>query len=241
MKRTISLVGLLMTLTLFLGFSTPAAAGTRTFENKSPSQILGLVAAAMREAGSVHLSGTLSVPGLIVGTESLDSANEESSQVISSGAMKETDLVLGTSVFIKGNAADFVDAYHVENSPLVGKWTLVPASNPIYANTLSGELFGPLTQTTVQLVDPKNLGIVLFEKQRVIAIVGQLPSSGAFPGATQTVYVSPTSPYLPIGYGDKFAEQGEPGTAFSAFSKWGESVHVPRPAVFATANNNDLP
>jgi hypothetical protein len=241
MKRTISLVGILTALTLSLGFSTPAIASTGPFGSKTPSQILVLVAAAMREAGSVHLSGTLSVPGLIVGTETLDSANEESRQIISSGAMKETDLVFGTSVFIKGNAADFVDAYRVENSPLISKWILVPASNPNYANTLSGELFGSLTQKTVQLVDPKNLGIVLFEKQRVMAIEGELPASGAFPSATQTVYVSPTSPYLPIGYGDKFDEQGEPGTALSVFSKWGESVHAPRPTVFVTATNHDLP
>jgi hypothetical protein len=239
MKPTTLLIGVL-TSSIAFSFTTPASASISPFATKTPSQILVIAAAAMNQAGSVHLLGTVSFPGLH-GTVMLDSADDESTQTIVVGAARETDLVFGTSVFLRGNAADFFKSFHVEHSPLVDQWVQVPSRNSNYESTLSGELFASLTRQTVQLDDVKNLGARTFEGQPVVAISGKLPSSRVFPGASQTVYISTASPFLPIGYGDTFNELGKSGTALGLFTKWGESVNVTRPSVFITATAMDLP
>jgi hypothetical protein len=240
-KRYVYSASLLTTLTLSVALSAPGGASTNPFGTKSPSQILALASTAMRKAGSVHLAGQVSFPDVISATATLDSTEGESTQTVSGDGNRETDLVIGTSLFIKGNASDFEDSYNVKNSPLANRWVLVPSSNPNYANIFSGELLGSLAQMTVQLNSLKNLGAVTFQGKRAVAISGKLPGTSSFPNAPQTVYVSISPPYLPIGYSDRLAEQGHRGTAVAVFSKWGESVHVLRPAVFVTATTKVLP
>jgi hypothetical protein len=241
MKRSLLLIGLLSTLTASLGVSMSAGAGTNPFGSKAPAQILSLTSAAMLKAGSVHLAGGASFPGLASLNATLDSAKNHSTQVVSGNGAMETDLVIGTSLFIKGNAVDYVDSYGVKNSPLANKWVLVPSRNPTYASTFSGELLGSLVQMTVQMNSLENLGLVTFQGRPAVAISGRLPASSPFANSLQTVYVSTSSPYLPIGYSDKLSEQGHHGTALLVFSKWGEPVNVTRPATFITATTKDLP
>jgi hypothetical protein len=241
MKRALPFAGLLITLTSSIGLIMAAGADTNPFGSKTPAQILSLTSAAMLKAGSVHLAGEASFPGLASLNATLDSAKNHSTQLVSGTGAMETDLVIGTSHFIKGNAVDYEKSYGVENSPLANQWVLVPTSNPTYASTFGGELLGSLVQMTVQMNSLKDLGVVTFQGRLAVAISGTLPASSPFPNSPQMLYISTSSPYLPIGYSDKLAEQGHHGTALAVFSKWGEPVKVTRPATFVTATAEDLP
>jgi len=226
---------------MVMGAALPVAASAIPFGAKSPAQILALVASAMTKAGSVRLSGTASFPGLIEETATLDSSVSHSSQTSTGNGIMESDLMIGSTLYKKGNAADYKASYGIANSPLANQWVLVPSSNANYAGMTVGERMTSLIQTTLQMNGPEDLGVVDYRGQKAVLIVGKLPSGSSFPNSLQTVYVSTSAPYLPIGYSIKLTEGAHHGTATALFSKWGESVHVTRPATFVMATAKDLP
>ena len=241
MRRDKILLGIAAVLATVLALSLPVAASTNPFGARSPAQILVLVSSTMTKAGSVRLSGTASFPGLIEESATLDSSVKQSVQTTTGDGIEESDLMIGSTLYIKGNADDYKASYGITNSPLANQWVLVPSSNSNYAGISVGERMTSLIETTLQMNAPKDLGAVTYRGKSSVAIDGKLPSGSSFPNALQTVYVSTSSPYLPIGYSIKLSESGHQGSAIALFSKWGESVHVVRPATFVTASAKDLP
>jgi hypothetical protein len=241
MRHRSLFIGFLATLAVGAGVTAPAGAGTNPFGTKSPAQILSLVSSAMEKTGSVRLLGTVSFPGLIQASATLDSAVGKSTQSETGNGAIETDRLIGTTLFIMGNTVDYESSYGLKNSPLANKWVLVPSSNPNYAEISSGEKLFSLAKATLQMGSLKNLGVSTFRGQRAVAISGKLPSTASFPNAPQTIYVSTSSPFLPVGYMIKLTESGHRGRATALFSKWGESVNVPEPPTYVTATSKDFP
>jgi hypothetical protein len=219
---------------------TTADAATTPFASKSAAQILALTAAAMSKAGSVRLVNKTELDGTAAFTLTTDSSPNQGTQVQDFSGGVETIRLIGRTLFLNANAAAYSLDYNVSNSTLANEWVRVPSSNANYSNIAAAILMPSLVSYTVGMKSLKDLGVKRFHGLETVAIKG-LPLN-LTPGTseTQTVYVSMTAPYLPVGLSTEFLE-GVNGAGTSVFSHWGEDVAVTSPTTSVTATSDDFP
>ena len=236
-------LSLLFTFVLSAGLSTvatDAGATTNPLAHKSAAEIVALSSAAMQKAGSVHVVNKSVLNGAATLQQTTDSARTVGVQTQLFGGGDATIRLIGTTLYLNANTTAYNQDFNIANPSLAGKWVRVPASNPNYKNISSAVLLASLVQNVFQMNFLRDLGPRTFHGVATVALKGSPPNNTPGTSQTQTVYVSTTAPYLPVGIATTFLE-GVNGTGTILFSRWGETVQVKAPAGFVVATPKNFP
>lgn len=218
---------LTVSLVLVLGSSNGGLSG------KTAAQVLAITVAAAKSQGSMHLDNT-DTRGP-AGSGSYDVNGSEGKQTVSGGTQGNSDLLV-----IPGHAYLNGDAAFLENSLgfpasvaslYSGKWISFVPSDPGYQQIVAGDtLSSALAETSptgaLTLTPTRSL-----DGQTVEGISGGLPrdiGEGRAKGS-QVLYVSTTTPYLPVEVVTSGSLDGQSGTTVVTFSQWSESISIVPP------------
>jgi hypothetical protein len=219
------------------GLSLPAtAASTVTATHFSANELLLKSEAATEAAGSVRVTGLETFSNGTTFSSVLDSSVHESTQIGKGSGQHELVLVIGSKVFIKGNESYYLNATGKENFKFANRWVLVNSSSSLYHYNQTGELLDSLAKSVFKLTNPKIEGVVKYYGHPAVKVSGRLPAASSAPGSPQTIFISTTAPYLPLGYNLRVASDDEALTAKAKFSMWGERVSVVAPTSFVTSS-----
>jgi hypothetical protein len=219
------------------GLSLPAnAASTSPATHFSATALLAKSEAATVAAGSVRVTGLETFSNGSKWASVLDSAADESTQTGKGSGQHEIVLVIGPKVFIYGNELYYLSATGKENPKFADRWVLVNSSSSLYHYNQTGELLNSLAKSVFDVSSPKLEGVVKYYGHQAVKISAKLPTSSSAPGSPQTIYISTTAPYLPLGYSLRVSSDDEALTAKATFSKWGETVKVVAPTTYASAS-----
>lgn len=211
--------------------SRPAARGG--VASMPPNLILAEARAAAETAGSVHFvqtGRTTQETGLNVA----DAASSVGRDVMTlSDGGQATVLVTGDVAYLRANLVALTGYFLLPDataSRIAGRWISVRSSTAGYQQLWKGLSFemttgsvlgaftpaGPLTKTATRTVDGR----------LVVGVRGKVPpGTGAAPGATETLYVAATGEPLPVSCQEVYRST----EVTTAFSRWGETVHVTAP------------
>ncbi len=138
--------------------------------------------------------------------------------------------------YLYANAKAYAEDFDVAKTSLANKWVLVPSTNKNYGNIADAILVKSVMQQLVDIGSVKDVGAVAFDGQTALALRGDAGASG-----TETIYVSATAPYLPIGLSAEATEEGHKIINELVFSKWGEKFSVKAPATYLVATKKTFP
>jgi hypothetical protein len=240
MRRLTSILTLTVAAASFVGLAPSALAATKPFGAKSASQILSLASAAMLKAGSVHVVNNSLLSGSLAFTQTTDSSRLVGEQSQEFGSGVESIRLIGTALYLKANNAAYSQSFNIANSTLAGNWVKVPSSNPNYSNIAAAVLLPSLIKNVFTMRFSKVLGVKTFHGQATVAIKGDPPNTTPGTSEIQTVYISTSAPYLPVGLKTVFLE-GVNGTGTILFSKWGEKFNVIKPGSYFFATSKNFP
>ena len=112
----------------------------------------------------------------------------------------------------------------------------MPSTNKNYGNIADAILVKSVMQQLVDIGSVKDVGTVTFDGKTALELRGDAGASG-----TETIYVSSTAPYLPIGLSAEATEEGHKIINELVFSKWGEKFSVKAPASYVVATKKTFP
>jgi hypothetical protein len=199
---------------------------------KTAKQVLIVTVAAAESQGSVHLANTNTSGPQGGGT--YDVSGTEGQQTVTGGQGNANLLVVPGHAYLQGDAAFLKNSFGFPASvasQYAGKWISFVPSDPGYQQVVGGDtLSSALTESTptggLTLTPTRTL-----DGQTVEGISGGLPRNISQGGAkgSQVLYVSKTTPYLPVEVVTSGSLDGQAGTTVVTFSRWGESVSVLAP------------
>ena len=225
----------------FIGVTGLSGAASAPITSKSPTQILAISMAAMRQAGSFHYLLTKSTPGLAPVSLSTDCAVAYGKQTQSLGRLRDTISLIGTGLYVYANETAWKENFGVKHPTLSDEWVSVPQSNKNYVGVAIDILLPSVVRQIDRVRGLKDIGEFRVNGQLTVALRGAVTASPAeFPG-TQTLYVSTSAPYLPILVTETGSTQGEKFTNQTIFSKWGEHFVVNRPSHYVVATDKTFP
>ncbi len=208
------------------GGSTNALAG------QSPKQILTASLAAAKTAGSVHFKLLGKQSGK---TETIigDASGSDGREIISVGAVTIQAEVIGGKAFIEGNAGGLegqIGLSAADAATYAGKWISIATTDAPYASVTKAVT---IASTLTQIKPGGHLVLTASTTkagQAVIGVKGGLPGPAA-KGTTgsSTLYVSTSSPTVPIVFSAEQTSSGVKETDVGTFSNWGKALQIPVP------------
>jgi len=215
--------------------SSKNAVPAKGFSGKSTSGMLTLATSVANARGSVHIVATESTGGM-TGESVYDIARDHGKQIVSGGSQgNSTILIVSGVAYLQGDANFLQNSLGLSASSAstyAGRWIAFRSSDTGYRQVVRGDTLpsalteatptGSLTLTKATTAD----GV------RVVGISGGLPAQATQAGATgsQVLYVSETSPHLPVEVVVHESQDAQSGTSIVAFSNWGEVVSVAAPS-----------
>jgi hypothetical protein len=204
--------------------------------SKTAAQILQISVGSMKTQGSFHYDSTSSIAGKVALSLSTDSSLTYGTQTQTLDGGTETTRLIGKTLYLYANAKAYAEDFDVAKTSLANKWVLVPSTNKNYGNIADAILVKSVMQQLVDIGSVKDVGAVSFDGQTALALRGDAGASG-----TETIYVSATAPYLPIGLSAEATEEGHKIINELVFSKWGEKFSVKAPATYLVATKKTFP
>jgi hypothetical protein len=199
-------------------------------------QILQRSVSSMRAQGSFHYDSTSSIGGVVALKLSTDSSLTKGVQVQNLDGGTETTRLIGKKLYMFANKKAYVQDFGVKKPTLANKWVLVPPTNKNYGNIAEAILVPSVMQQLEDIGSVKDVGTVTIDGQSATALRGNAGASG-----TETIYVSTTAPYLPIGVSAQATQAGRKITNELVFTKWREKVRVSAPAKYVVATDKTFP
>jgi hypothetical protein len=204
--------------------------------SKTAAQILQISVSSMQTEGSFHYDSTSSIAGKVALSLSTDSSLTYGTQTQTLDGGTETTRLIGKTLYLYANAKAYAEDFDVAKTTLANKWVLVPSTNKNYGNIADAILVKSVMQQLVDIGSVKDVGAVSFDGQTALALRGDAGASG-----TETIYVSATAPYLPIGLSAEATEEGHKIINELVFSKWGEKFSVKAPSTYVIATKKTFP
>jgi hypothetical protein len=192
----------------------------RPIETQPLTSIVKTTVAAARHAGSAHIVGTITKPGLTV-HESIDMSPKGGTEEVSMGRDRAQVVVADGYAYVRATYGALTRLMGFPASAAAryqNRWLKTSVSSQSNFGFTGS---GIITQV-LSLQNPKPYGGKLVTGGNLL-IQGTLPSSGV----RANLYVSRTSPFYPerIAFADFFQ-----GSVVLDFSNWGEHVKVTPPA-----------
>ena len=203
---------------------------------KTAAQILQISVGSMKTEGSFHYDSTSSIGGKVALSLSTDSSLSYGTQTQTLDGGTETTRLIGKTLYMYANAKAYAQDFDVAKTTLANKWVLVPSTNKNYGNIADAILVKSVMQQLVDIGSVKDVGTVTFDGKTALELRGDAGASG-----TETIYVSSTAPYLPIGLSAEATEEGHKIINELVFSKWGEKFSVKAPASYVVATKKTFP
>lgn len=204
--------------------------------SKTAAQILQISVNSMQKEGSFHYESTSSIAGKVALTLSTDSSLTYGSQTQTLDGGTETTRLIGKTLYLYANAKAYAQDFDVAKTTLANKWVLVPSTNKNYGNIADAILVKSVMQQLVDIGSVKDVGAATFDGQTALELRGNAGASG-----TETIYVSATAPYLPIGLSAEVIEEGHKIVNELVFSKWGEKFSVKPPSSYVVGTKKTFP
>ncbi len=222
-----------------VGASAPATSSSLT--GFTPAQVVNLSLARARAEGSCSTESRGKATGYTF-SESTNSGRAVAQQFITfnSSATGIGRMVNGT-FYAKLGASMIALQYGVADPAYANKWIAIPRSNHHFVAFSSGLLFssmlsqvrpvGPLTESPVGTLNGKS----------VIAIGGTANAQLGLSASAETLFVSATSPYLPVEFTASGRVDGVPTTLVVTFSNWGRHFSYTAPTGALPIASTTLP
>jgi len=205
---------------------------------RSASQVIATAVGAARATGSLHLVETAHLGAVRVGAVG-DIGQTRGRIRVSSGAQgllgTGTVLWLPNILYVQGNAT-FLSAIFAGSTSasarVANQWVAFGSGSPEYSEFSTDDAFvsmldslqpdGHLSLGPVHRVDGVN----------VVGVAGSrtVTSNGVHLGATVTLDVSTTAPFVPVALIERISAGIVSGIETLQFSDWGQSVVVVAPA-----------
>jgi hypothetical protein len=228
MKRTCLLVlGSLAVLAAACG-----GAATNALVGQTPTQVLDKTLAAAKTSGSVHfvLLGTqMGKTETITG----DVSGRDGREVISEGSVKIQAEVIGGKAFIEGNLGGLEDQIGLPAAAAKtysGKWISIASSDAPYPSVTKAVT---IASTLSQIRPTGHLKLTASTTkagQSVIGVAGGLPGQASTgTKGSATLYVSTSSPTVPIVFSAEQTSSGVKETDVGTFSRWGKALGIVAP------------
>jgi hypothetical protein len=131
--------------------------------------------------------------------------------------------------------------FGISDSKYANKWISIPRSSKHYVPFSSGLTFDSMiaqVRPSGKLTESK---VGTLHGVKVIAINGSPNAELGLTTGAETLFVSDTSPYLPVEIAASGRSQGVPTTLVVTFSNWGRSVTYATPAGAIPISSTDLP
>ena len=153
------------------------------------------------------------------------------------GAVSIQAEVIGGKAFIEGNAGGLegqIGLSAADAATYAGKWISIATTDAPYASVTKAVT---IASTLTQIKPGGHLVLTASTTkagQAVIGVKGGLP--GAAKGATgsSTLYVSTSSPTVPIVFSAEQTSRGVKETDVGTFSNWGKALQIPVPTSTVT-------
>ncbi len=169
---------------------------------KTAAQILQISVGSMKTEGSFHYDSTSSIAGKVALSLSTDSSLTYGTQTQKLDGGTETTRLIGKTLYMYANAKAYAQDFDVAKTTLANKWVLVPSTNKNYGNIADAILVKSVMQQLVDIGSVKDVGTATFDGKTALELRGDAGASG-----TETIYVSSTAPYLPIGLSAEATEE----------------------------------
>jgi hypothetical protein len=161
-----------------------------------------------------------------------DSGIADGRQVIIGAGARWEALVVNGKVFISGDAKGLEDEGFPSSVAVTyaNKWiSIAPTDSPYKSVIAELALYPALEDLSptgkLTLTAPTTL-----DGRRVIGVRGSVRTSkGSTAKGTVILYVSTTSPTVPVAYSATASDQGQTAVETGTFSDWGEVVHFTAP------------
>jgi hypothetical protein len=203
---------------------------------KTAAQILQISVSSMKTEGSFHYDSTSSIAGKVALSLSTDSSLTYGTQTQKLDGGTETTRLIGTTLYMYANAKAYAQDFDVAKTTLANKWVLVPSTNKNYGNIADAILVKSVMQQLLDIGSVKDVGTASFDGHTALELRGNAGASG-----NETIYVSTTAPYLPIGLSAEATEEGHKILNELVFSKWGEKFSVKVPSTYVVATKRTFP
>ena len=210
--------------------SAPHGATTRNaLVGKSASQVVALAMAAAAAKGSVHFVSTDTGTGG-PGGSTFDVSRNTGKQTVSGATSGSASFVV-----ISGVAYVQADATFLQNSfgfpanaasTYAERWISFQSTDTGYQQVVDGDTLASAMTDSTPSGTLTLRGASTIDGEHVLAVSGGLPANLSGSGATGSLvlYVSSTSPFLPVKVVERGTVSGQSGTTTIVFSNWGEDV-----------------
>jgi hypothetical protein len=243
MKKAVIVItalgALCLVATASAGASTPAASSSPS--GFTPAQVTNLALANARAQGSCSTQSQGKATGYSF-SESTNSGPDVAQQFITfnksaTGVGRMVDGIF----YAKLSASMITLQYGVTDPAYANKWIAISRTNHHFVNFSSGLLFSSML-SQVRPVGPLTESLVgTLKGQRVIAIGGTANAQLGLSASAETLFVSATSPYLPVEFTASGRTDGVPTTLVVTFSNWGRHFSYAAPAGAIPITSTTLP
>lgn len=200
----------------------------------TPSQVLSIATSAAERQGSVRI-----VSVEISGGQRFDSVYDvdrsKGKQTISGASGTATILVLPGVGYQRGDAT-FLQSSEgfppAAAAALAGRWISFRPGQPGYRQVVAGDTLGSALTDATPTGQLSLLAPTTINGQQVVGVSGSVSADQVASGATGTavLYVSETSPHLPVESVEHLVQNNQPATSTMTFSRWGQTVTVVAPS-----------
>jgi hypothetical protein len=240
MRKSLTAVAVLSVSALVPTLSSAGAATPTTLTGLSAQQIMSASIKAAIAKKSATTVVTTSVLSINVKEVTVSGPQSGSGSEVIDGHKGEVIYLKGV-VYAKFDAYLVHFNYGVTDSAVVNKWISITKGHKFYSNLSSGITFPSVLQEmqpigTLSASAPKTINGV-----SAIGITGNpSPLSGTTSGS-ETLYVSTTTPFLPVEVTIKAVESGITVVLTVIPKNWSVPVSVTAPKVFTSISKTKLP
>jgi hypothetical protein len=232
MRRTVFLAVACIAL-LAAGCGGGGGTQAKPLTHNTPSEVLKAALAAAKKSGAAHY--VLKSIGPAKGEEQMvtgDSGITDGRQVIIGAGARWEALVVNGKVFISGDAKGLEDEGFPSSVAVTyaGKWISIAPTDSPYKSVIAELALYPALQELSPTGKLTLTAPTTRDGRQVVGVRGSVRTSkGSTAKGTVILYVSTTSPTVPVAYSATATDQGQTAVETGTFSDWGEPVHLTAP------------
>jgi hypothetical protein len=215
----------------------PAPSPSGTSASPAARQLLQAALAAAGGVNAFHYVATSTLAGSTQRTVG-DAGPDSGQQVITVGAQRFTVLVIGSSCYVRGNAAALtanLGLSSVAAAAHVNQWISLARTDGPYASVYAAVTAPSALSDNVTITPKALLPATKVDDRRVQIVTGSITPvtvAGATiaPKGTATLAVRARAPHLPVRYTERGTQNRQQIVSTVTFSRWGEVVQVTAPS-----------
>jgi hypothetical protein len=208
--------------------SSAAASTATTLTGMTPRQVLATTlraAAAQRTADSVV---TTSTQGLTLRAVTESGPSSGIGYLNVNGHRGEIIYLKGV-VYARFDPAIVKFELNSTNVSVANKWISITRTSRYYSNLAEGDTLPSVLQE-LSPAGTLSMSTTSFSGRNVIALTGASNATVGVPGGVQTLYVSPSAPFLPVGGDIRAITSGVSIDLVIQMKNWGAKVDVHAPS-----------